>query len=224
MKPQTKAREITGSKVKNLRKEGAIPAVLYGNGIKNISLTVNLKEFSKMFKESGENTVIDLSIDNNGKEENRNVLVHSVQFDPISGLIIHADLYEVNMKEKVEANIPLVFLGESEAVKSENGVLVKNFLEVEVSALPGDLPQEIEINLEVLKTFGDVIKASDIKVSEAVELKMSGEEIIASVTPPRSEEELAELSEETVPADVASVKVESEEKKEEEEKKEASKE
>jgi large subunit ribosomal protein L25 len=223
MKLQTKIREITGSKVKNLRKEDQIPAVLYGKGIKSVNLTVNLKEFSKIFKEAGENTVIDLVVDNNGKKENKNILVHSVQFDPISSLIIHADLYEVNMKEKVEANVPLVFEGESEAVKTENGVLVKNFLEVEVSALPGDLPQEIKIDLKALKTFSDVIKASDIKVSEAVELKMSGEETIASVMPPRSEEELAELSEEAAPADVSSVKVESEEKKAEEEK-EASKE
>ncbi len=218
MKLQTKIREITGSKVKNLRKEGLIPVVLYGNGIENLNLSVNLKDFSKMFKEFGENTVIDLVLENDGKEENRNVLVHSVQFDPISGLIIHADLYEVNMKEKVEANVPLVFEGESEAVKTENGVLVKSFLEVEVSSLPGDLPQEIKINLDTLKTFNDVIKASDILVPKGVELKMNGDEIIASVTPPRSEEELAELSEEAAPADVSSVKVESEEKKAEEEK------
>jgi len=223
MKLQTKIRDLSGSKVKNLRREGQIPAVLYGKGIENINLTLNMKEFSKTFKEAGENTLIELTIDNKGKKENRNVLVHSVQFDPVSDLIIHADLYEVNMKEKVEANIPLLFEGESEAVKTENGVLVKNFLEVEVSALPKDLPHQIKIDLQPLKTFSDVIKASDIEIPDGVELKMSGDEIIASVTPPRSEEELAELSEEAAPADVSSVKVESEEKKAEEEK-EASKE
>ncbi len=218
MKLQAKVREISGSKVKNLRKEGNIPAILYGKGISNINLVLNFKEFSKTFKEAGENTVLDLVIDNNGKKENRNILIHTVQFDPISGLIIHADLYEVNMKEKVEANVPLVFEGESEAVKTENGVLVKNLLEVEVLALPGDLPHEIKIDLSALKTFSDVIKASDIKLPSGVELNIGKDDILVSVTPPRSEEELEALSEEMAPVDVSSIKVESEEKKVEEEK------
>ena len=129
MKLQAKVRDLTGSKVKNLRKEGQLPAVVYGKGLANVNLTLDTKEFTRTFKEAGENTVIDLTIDNNGKEEAKNILIHKVSFDPISSIIIHADLYEVNMKERVEANVPLVFEGESAAVKAENGVLVKNIYE-----------------------------------------------------------------------------------------------
>jgi len=217
MKLQAKVRDLTGSKVKNLRKEGQLPAVVYGKGIENMNLTLDIKKFTRTFKEAGENTVIDLAIDNNGKEESKNILIHKVSFDPISGAIIHTDLYEVNMKEKVEANVPLLFEGESAAVKTENGVLVKNFHEVEVSALPKDLPHDIKVDLGILATFDDVIKASDIKVPEGVTLEMSDDEVIASVTPPRSDEELEALTEETAPVDVSSVKTESEEKKEKEE-------
>lgn len=212
MKLQAKTREIVGSKVKNLRKEGLIPAVLYGKGIENVNLTLNAKEFLKAYREAGESTVLDLEIDGKNKT---NVLIYDIASDPVSDEIIHADLYQVDMTQEVTTDVPLVFVGESQAVK-EGGVLVKNMHEVEVSALPKDLPHEIEVDLSALATIDDIIKIEDIKLPTGVKITLGGDEVVVSVTPPRSQEELDALSEEVTPVDVGSVKVESEEKKEKE--------
>ncbi len=215
MKLNAKNREITGSKVKTLRKNDEIPAVLYGKGITSLNLTLDIKEFNKVYKEAGESTILDLRLD--GKSEDKNVLIHHVDFDPVSDFIIHADLYQVNMKEEVTANVPLVFSGESVVVKTENGVLIKNIHEVEVSSLPKDLPHEIIVDLSLLEKFGDVISISDLKISENVNVKLGGDEAVVSVIPPRTQKEIEALSEEVAPVDVESVKVEAEEKKEDKE-------
>ncbi len=212
MKLKAKIREIKGSKVKNLRKSGQIPAVLYGEGVKNLNLSLDEKEFSKVFKEAGESTILDLEVENEGT---KNVLIYDVQLDPVSDRLIHADLYQVDMTKEVTTEVPLVFEGESQAVK-EGGILVKNMHEVEVSALPKNLPHEIKVDLSLLATLDDVIKIVDLKLPEGVKIEASEDEIVASVTPPRSEEELEALSSETT-VDVESVKVESEEKKKEKE-------
>lgn len=214
MKFQARLREYTGKKVKKLQKEGYIPAVLYGKGIKNINLAINMKDFTKAYKIAGENTLLELDIEND-KTGDRNVLVHDVNTDPVNDSIIHVDFYQVDMKQKVIANVPLVFEGESQAVKVEAGVLIKNLHEVEVSALPKDLPHEIKVDLSLLASFNDVISIKDLKVPQGVKIDMHEDEVIASVARPRSQEELEALSEKATTPDVSEVKVETELKKEE---------
>ena len=202
LKIQASVREITGKKVKKYRKEGKIPAILYGRGVKNINLWVDLNEFKKAFHQAGENTIIDLVIDN-GK--NIPVLIHEVQYDHLSDDLAHADFFQVRMDEKIETEVPLEFIGEAPAVKEQGGVLVVNINEVPVRCLPSDIPGKFKLDLSGLKTFEDRILVGDIEVDpRKVEILMEKDNIIALVSPPRSEAELEAL-EEKVEEDVSSV-------------------
>ena len=207
-------REIKKSTSKSIRKSGGIPAVLYGNKIKNLNLSVNSKEFGLIYKIAGESTVLNLSVE--GEKTSRNVLIHDVSLDPVRDFISHVDFYEVKKDKKIKATIPLVFKGESSAVKTDGGVLIKNTYEVEIEALPKDLPHEIVVDISKLVTFQDMITLADLTISAGVKLYGDLNEVIAKVAPPRTELELAALSEEII-SNVDEVKVESEEKQKEKE-------
>ena len=217
-----KIREISGKKVKTLRKKEKIPAILYGPGIKNLPLEINSKEFEKIYKEAGESSLIQLKIEDEklpkdkptGQVKNKefSVLIHDIERDPLTLKPIHVDFYQPKLKEEVEAMVLIVFEGESKAVKELGGTLVKNISEVKVKALPLSLPKEIKINIEKLKTFDDEILISDLKLSEGVKVLKDPKEIIAFVAQPEKiEEELAKPIEEKVE------EVEKVEKKEKEE-------
>lgn len=187
-----KVREVLGRKVKSLRKKGIIPAVIYGLKAKSIPLEIDYSKFEKTFKEAGESTVIKLKIGNEAK----NVLIYDVARDPVSDKFIHIDFYEVRMDKPITTEVPLVFEGEAPAVKNLEGVLVKNITEIEVEALPANLPHEIKVDISALKTFDDLIHIKDLKIPDGVKISVNPEEIVALVSPPRSEEELKALEEE----------------------------
>lgn len=191
-KLEAKHRKVLGKKVQALRESGIVPAVLYGPKIKEPqSLEVDYEKFKEVYKKAGESSLIKLKLD----KEEKDVLVRDVQKNPMSGSFLHVDFYEVPMTEKISLTIPLKFIGESEAVKSLAGILVKNIFEVEIESLPKDIPAEVDVDITVLKTFEDIIKIKDIKVPSGVKIVANPEEIIALVSPPRSEEELKELEE-----------------------------
>ncbi len=209
-------RKEVGKNIKPLRAEGKLPAVLYGPKIKNISLELDYRDFEKVFKEAGESSLISLEI--KGEKKTYQVLINDVQEDSLTSKFLHVDLYQPSLKKKIEAKVPLVFEGEAEAVKNLEGTLIKNITEVEVKALPQNLPHEIKINIEKLKTFEDHIKISDLEISEEVEILKDAEEIVASVFPPTKVEEELEKPIEEKAEEVE--KVEEEKKKEKEEEKE----
>lgn len=185
----SKEREIRGQKVKHLRNEGMIPAILYGSGVKDsLLLTLNYKEFDKVYSEGGENTLVKLSA---GGDETYNVVIHGVDKDPVSQQYTHVDFYAVNMAEKIASSIPLVFDGISDAVKNLGGVLVKAKDELEIESLPADMPGEIIVPIANLRTFDDIIRVKDLKLPAGVSVLAEDDEAIALVTPPRTEEELA---------------------------------
>jgi large subunit ribosomal protein L25 len=201
-------RDELGRKVNKQRKAGQIPAVIYGHGIKSEPLYVLAKDFSKTYSEAGASTLITLQIG----DKKRNVLIHDVARDPLAGGILHVDFYQVRMDEKIKAKVPLNFIGESLAVKAEAGVLVKNIQEVEIEALPKDLPHHLDVDISALQTFDNHIFIKDLNISGSVKVLADVDEIVASVIPPRSEEELAAL-EEKVEEKVEEVKVVGEEEK-----------
>jgi large subunit ribosomal protein L25 len=206
---KSKKRTILGKKVKTLRKAGVVPAVVYGGGgNNNTPLELDSKEFLKVFKVAGETTLIKLIIDD-GKP--KNVLVHDIARHPMSGKIEHIDFYEVNMAEKITTKIPLVFVGSSLAVTDLGGVLVKAMQELEVRALPADLPHQIEIDISQLATFSDKIDVEDIHLPKGVETLEKPNTSVAAVVPPRSEAEMDALKSE-VQEKVEEVTVETEEK------------
>ena len=198
---KSKLRKETGKKVKKYRRDGLVPAVIYGKKIPSRNLWVDLLEMEKIYNRAGENTIIELNI-RGGKKTN--VLIHDVQIDPLSENFSHVDFFQIRMDEKIETEIPLEFIGEAPAVKELGGVLVKNINDVTASCFPADLPSRLEVNVENLKTFDDRFKISNLNVSEKVKILLEPETVIALVAPPRSEEDLAKLDEK-IEEDVAEV-------------------
>lgn len=206
-----KVRDIKKQKPNGLRKGGQLPAVLYGHGVSAMHLALSYQEFAKVFEKAGETQLVALHV---GEEKAaRNVLIHEIDKDVLSRRILHVDLYQVRMDEKISADIPLRFISEAGAVKALGGVLVKNIHEIKVKALPADLPSELEADISLLKTFEDKILIKDIKIPAHVEVIGNPGDIVALVTPPRTEEEIAAL-EGKVEEDLSAIKVPEKEKKE----------
>ena len=189
---------------------GLVYAVVYGPDVKNENIQVPEREFLKVLKEAGENSLIELVIE--GVKEKKPVLVKEVQKNPVSGKIIHIDFYQPDWKEAVEVAIPLVFEGVAPAEKDLGGTLNKNILEVLVRALPQNLPHEIKVDVSKLNTFQDHIFVKDLVVSKDVEILKDADEIVASVLEPQKIEE--ELAAEIVENVEDVVKVEKEKKEE----------
>jgi large subunit ribosomal protein L25 len=202
-------RDVSANTPASVRKQGDIPAVLYGHNIATSHLTIKRSEFEKLFRKSGENTIVELKSDD-GKV--KNVLVHDVQKHYLTGLPIHVDFYEVSMTEKLQTEVPLEFVGESQAVKNMGGTLVKVLDSVEVECLPADLPHVIEVDISVLKTFDDFIQVKDLPVPARVEILTALDDVIVNVQPPRDIE--AELAQPVV-EDISKVEGASEDKPEE---------
>jgi large subunit ribosomal protein L25 len=180
-------REITGRKIKNLRKEGILPANISGRDIKSITIQVPTREFMKVYSEVGETGVVSVKIDS--KEVP--TLIHNVHRDPVSDLPLHADFLQVNLKEKVTATVPLEFVGEAPAEKEGTGIVVQQMREIEVEALPTDLPESIEVDISSLAEVDQAVHVKDLKVDRSkVEIKEEDpERIVVSVSAPTKEEE-----------------------------------
>jgi len=216
LKLQSKTRNVFGRKTRKERKNGLIPAVVYGKNIDTLSLWVNELELKRLLRSGGENSMISLLID--GKN-NRNVIIYELQKDPVTEEYRHVDFFQVRMDEKIETEIELVYVGESPAVRELGGVLVKNIDEIEVKCLPADLPKNIEVDISALKTFDDYVYVKNLKIPDKVEINLDPETVVALVSPPRSEAELGQLDEK-VEEDVSKVEgVVKEESLTEEEKK-----
>lgn len=172
-----------------IRFGGEVPAICYGAGKDNVAVVVKHNEFVKVYREAGENSVVELEIDG-GKE---NVLIYEMQLHPLNGSVEHIDFKFVDMNKPVIAPIPLEFVGTSPAVKELAGILNKTLTEVEVEALPADLPHEIKVDISVLEDFNSVLHVSDIDLSDKVTMITEPGLTIATVTAPREEEPEEEL-------------------------------
>ncbi len=199
LEAQTRTHE--GKKVRQLREQGIVPAVVYGHSKESKNIQLKLRDLERAYKNAGENTLIDLVVDNDSPIR---VLIHDVSHDAISDYIQHVDFYAVNMSEKIHAEVVLHFVGISPAVKEAGGTLMKTKDSIEIKCLPQDLISEKEVDISALKTFEDAIHVRDIEFPASVEVLDDSEEILASVAPPRSEEELAELNQ-TVTEDISKV-------------------
>jgi large subunit ribosomal protein L25 len=177
-------REI-GVNLKEMRKEGKTPAVFYGPKEKSTPIWLVTSDFNRLWKKAGESSIITLK----GVGEALDVLVQDIDFDPVTNDIRHADFYVVEKGKKVQVNVPIEFHGVSEAVKSLSGILVKVLHEVEIEAMPKDLPHEIIADISMLIDLDSQILASDLKLPQGVELLSNPEEVIALVTVAKEETE-----------------------------------
>ncbi len=185
IKLKAEKRTITGRKVKRLRSEGILPANIYGKKVKSVSIQVDKSSFVSVFEEAGETGIIELALGS----ETRPVLVHSVQIDPVTDEPIHVDFFQVNLKEKVTANVPLELVGEAPAEKQKLGTLVQQLDEIEVEALPMDLPDKFEVDVSGLTEVDSMVTVADLKTDSKVEVINDKEQIIAKIEALREEEE-----------------------------------
>lgn len=180
-------RSETGKKVDSLRQQGQIPAVLYGNDIEPVSITLKYTDFEKVYKEAGESTLIDLSVDGAAPVK---VLIQDYQLDPRINQFLHVDLHQVNMKEKIHTEIPLKFVGEAPAVKTYGGILVTQLDSVQVACLPQDLVHEIEVDISGLTEIDSSIHVSDVKAPQGLEIHNAGEDLVAIIQAARTAKEV----------------------------------
>ena len=200
---KAKLRGEKGRDTQELRESGLIPAVLYGPGVENKNLAVDSKEFYKLYRQAGGSSLVSLEVE--GEKNKFMVLVSDYDTNPLNSQVTHVDFYQPDLTKEIEAEVPLVFEGNSVAVTDLGGTLVKNISEITVKALPADLPREIKVDITKLATFEDVVTVKDLSVSDKVELMKNPEDIVALVTPVENvEAELAEAIEEKV-EDVAQV-------------------
>lgn len=188
-------RELKGRKVKQYRREGKLPAAVFGPDLGSMDILVEPKEFSKVFEEYGYNKLFDLEVD--GKKHK--VLVKDVQADPVKGSPIHISFYAVNMKKKLVVDVPIVIIGESKAVKNNIGFLVTPVESLTVQCLPTNIPNEITIDISILNAVNDSINVHSVTLPENVEWDSSVNDgtILATIAPPQKEivEEVVETEE-----------------------------
>ncbi len=215
-------REVIGSGLNSLRKSGFIPAVLYGKNQESIPLQITVKDFKRVFDLAGESTLVYINVD----DQSYPTIIHDISKDVTTDSILHVDFYKVRLDEKIKAKVAVVFHGESPAVRDLGGIFVRNINELEIEALPQDLPHEIVVDISSLKNMGDQILIKDLKLDSKLKLTSEPEEILATVQEPMSEAELEKALEAPTSTveDVEVIKKEKEEEVPEEGAEEVSKE
>ncbi len=178
-------RTVTGKAVAGLRRDGRLPAVVYGHGMESAPVTLDAHEFNLLRRHVGPNALIDLSVDG---AKAKPVLVHGVQIHKVNRRPIHVDLFAVRMTEELTVDVPVHGTGESEAVSKLGGTLLNASGSVKVRARPDHLPQVIEVDLASLVDFDAAIHARDLPIPDGVQLLTDPDEIVFKVSPPRVQE------------------------------------
>lgn len=171
-------RTILGRKVKKLRAEGFIPAHIFGHKIKTAHVQVKLADFSKVYEQAGETGIVDLAVDGSKKP----VLIRNVQIHPVTDQPLHIDFYQVNLTEKVKVYVPIEVTGEAPAVEKKIGLLLTPVSEIEVEALPADIPEKIEVDIIKLENVGDEKKVKDLAVDRSkIEILADPELVVVQI-------------------------------------------
>ncbi len=190
-------RTLTGKKVKNLRKAGIIPVHLYGQGVESQSLQCEARTLYRILADAGMNTPISVSIP--GQEEQRLTFIREIQWHPVKGELLHVDFLNVDVANEITTTVPITLIGDAPAVHIvPDSSVVQLLREVEVRALPLDVPSEIEADIGLIREAGDVVRLADIQLPEGVTSLMEEEEVVARLEIVRAEiveEESPEMGE-----------------------------
>lgn len=218
-------RTVTGRKTRELRRQGKVPSTIYGKGLDPITIEFNLVDFKPIFAHVGESGLVDIIIDS----QKHPVLFKNPQYHALTDILLHIDCYQVNLKEKITATVPIEIIGESPAVKLGN-VLVEVSDSIEIEALPADLPEKITVDISNLTEVDQMITVEALDIDKSIlEIKTPADQVIVKVEAPKVEEEpvVEEVAPEDVPAtaqkaadESASADGQSEDSKKEEAKKE----
>ena len=197
-KLKVEERKVLGKQVKKLRRDGILPCNIYGKGIKSTAVQVPQKDFDAVYKEAGVTGLVDVELG----DKVTTVLIHNMQKD-FRGNVLHADFFQVNLKEKVKTMVPLEIVGEPKAVLDKIGLLMNILSEVEVEALPTDLPENIEVNVEHLANVDDQITVADLKIPAEVTILTEPEQVISKIGELVTKEAAAEAAAEEAAAEAA---------------------
>ncbi len=214
-KLEAQKRDILGKNTSKLREQGYAPAVIYGKSIQPQNLMVFEKDFLKLYKNAGDNTVIDLSVKDS--KEKHKVLIQNVHFSPFKEKVNNIEFLVISLTETVNVDVPLVFINTEESEKL-GGMLVKSLHEIEIETLPSNIPHEISIDCSALKEFGTTIYVKDLKLDKNIKVITSEDSPIVSFDEPKKEKApedeptTEEAKEETKPSEETKDEPESKEK------------
>jgi len=204
---RARRRAVVGKRVRFLRRQGLVPASLYGPGVESTALELPARETEAVLRRTTTTTLLPLYVD---QDTLRRVLVRQVQRHPVSDEALHVDFYALPMNETTRAQVPIHFVGEAPAVTQFEGTLVRGTESVEVESLPMDLPARLEVDLSTMVDLNSVIHASDLELPSGVTLLTSPDATLVSVVPPRVETEAAEAAEPTAAAEAPTATAEAE--------------
>lgn len=197
-------RNVLGKKVRFLRREGITPANIYGHGIESSAVQIDTASLKNTLSTAGTTSIINLKI--KGDKNSKSVIIRDIQRHPLTGDLLHVDLYQVKMAEKIKLEVPLELAGESPAVRELDGIMIQNMSSVEVECLPANMPRSIEVDLATITEIDQSFHVSDLPISEDVTILTDPEKVILVVTGRRAME-----IEEEVPEAEAEVEVVGEE-------------
>jgi large subunit ribosomal protein L25 len=200
---QVDTRTIQGKKLKALRREGIMPANIYGRGIDSVAVQAPKHAVQQLLRTTGRNVLIDLQV--NGESKPRSVLLRSLARNPVTGDVLHLDFQQVSLTEKMHADVPLVMVGEAPAVSVYGGILLQSLDHLVVQALPADLPSHIEVDVSSLTELESSVHVRELTIPPSVEVLSDAELVVAKVAAPRvaeeKEEEAVEGEEGAAPAE-----------------------
>ncbi|MBT4722930.1 50S ribosomal protein L25 [Candidatus Falkowbacteria bacterium] len=185
---KAKKREVFGKKTEALRQKGGLPAVVYGPDVKgSLSVELDKNDFEKLFSQLGSSSIISLAIE--GEDKPRDVLVKSLDREPVKNFPMHVDFYQIKEGQKLEIKVDVSIIGVSSAVKDLGGTLIQSMDQITVKCLPKEIVSKVELDISALKTFDDKLFVKDVTFPESFEVLHEGDEIIVAVSAPRVEEE-----------------------------------
>lgn len=207
-------RTVTGKHVKQLRREGWVPGVMYGHGFDSVALQFEERNLTRLLSRVGGSQLIQIDVE--GAKEPEMALVRDVQRDPIRGTVLHVDFYRVQMTERLTAEIPLLLEGESPVIAINEGILLQGLSTIEVECLPGDLVDAIAVDLADLLEVDDSIHVKDLAIPSGIDVLTDPDELVVRVAPLAEEEVIEEIvEEELLPGEEVEVVAEGEEEAEE---------
>jgi len=183
-------RAVLGRQVKQLRRDGLVPGVMYGHGFDPVHLQFAERSLTTLLSHVGGSQLVSIKI--KGQKEPQMALVRDVQRDPIRGTVLHVDFYHVTMTERLRAEIPLLLEGESPALAANEGILLQGISTIEVECLPGDLVDAIEVDLSELTEVGHSVQVADLAIPAGIDVLTDPEEMVAWVTAMAEEEVIEE--------------------------------
>ena len=189
---QAERRELLGKKVKRLRKQGILPATVYGHNVQPVSIQFRAHDLISVMRRAGETQLIDLLIDG---QPARPVLIKKTEIDAKRNTVQHVEFFQANLREKIHASVPVHTSGDSQAVK-DGGILLTVLDHLAVEALPQDVPEAIDVDIAVLAEFNSQINAGDLTLPAGISLLTPADETVVKVTPPVSEAAVEEVLEE----------------------------